>query len=462
MEFRVKAKLITCSLIDHINGKKKEKFSECRQRFYIGASPQGKNMIVLTEETLKQPKKPVPLIQTLLEQSKPQNLQNNERLQRRFTAQIKPKVVEENQAKNKPVLRRGKPESEEPPAFHLPPVKASWRDQRPRDLIVLEEVTEKCMQSPPPSHAHYHNLDKNFVRMLKKKQTRAKVDAQNAEMIASKLKCKKRDDLENMINEKKMHLKCDEGQKWQERVELQKKLLTNSLAAFWAKQKKVRNKINGYDLKTQEDFSDEEDGEDSGTAQDFVYKQLADIKMKKAATLARLQEKQYIDAVTAQKNAEEAEEKKKERKRVAAVGDFKDYIQKVAHERESKTKKGGLQEKEEMSHKMKVFDETEDIQKGLLRDHCKSARRIQDGYAKAINEEFAYKQSKKRILCNAPVDKERRPEREAEWPYFTQQGNYMDTIKGAPLSQKSKPQSSDRFFSPPRLCLTSECYTYRN
>lgn len=460
MEFRAKAKLITCSLIDHIKEKKKEKSSESTPRFYIGTLLQGKNKIMLTEEYLKQPKKPVLIIQTLLEQSKPQN---NERLKRRFTAQTKPKVAEENQAKNKPVLARGKPEPEEPPAFHLPPVKPSWRDQSPRDLIVLEEiVTEKGKQPPPPSHAHYHHLDKNFVRMLKEKQARAKVDAENAEIIASKLKSKKRDDLENMIIEKKMHLKCDEGRKWQEKVDLQKNLHTSSLATFWTNQKKLRNKINGHELNRQEEFSDEEVEEDSGTAQSFVYKQLADIKLKKAATRARLQEKQYNDAVTAQKNAEEAEQKKKELKRLAAAGEFQGYAQKVAEEKESRTNKGGEQEREEMRHKMKVFNETEDIQKGLLKDHCKGARRVQEGYAKAINEEFDYKQSKKRILCNAPVDKERGPEREVEWPYLTRQGNYMDTIKGAPLSQKRRQQSSNGLLSPQRLCLITECYTFRN
>lgn len=467
MELRVKAKLITCSLIEHLKEQKKEQ--SCQNRPYIPITTQskGKSKITFTKETWKQPKQPVPVIRMLLEESRPQNtearnLPSTPRLARRFSAQSKPKVVEEKQVQHQIVLRRVKPEPMEPD-LHLAPLEPNRGHRRPSELIRLEdEYVEKGPKQRSPSHPHYHNLDKNFVRMLKEKQMRAKVDAENAEIIASKLKIKKKDDLENIINEKKMHSKCDEGQKWQEKVEHQQKRQTNSLATFWNEQNEVTNLINGQKLQTQEDFSNGGNEEESGTAQHFVYKQLADIKLKKAASLAKLQEKQYTDAVTAQRNVEEAEKKREESKRLAAVGEFKDHIQKVADEKERRSKTSGQQEKEEMSHKMKVFDETEDIQKCLMKEHCKSARRIQEGYAKAINEEFAYKQSKKRILCHAPIDGDHGPHKEMEWPYFTLQGNYKATISGAPLTQKRKPQSSNGFFSPQRLCLTSECYTFGN
>ena len=414
---------------------------------------------------------PPPLIQMLLEESKPQN--NARFLRKRFPSQKRQRGYVDGKPKHSSALGTEKAEPDEPPALHLPPIQEGCEDSSPKVLIQPQEDKRKASRqtsaaSPktPPTTTH-HLLDKNFVRMLKEKQIRAQVDAENAEMIALKLKCKKSHDLENMINEKKIHFKCDEGERWQEQVELHKKLATHSLATFWTKQNNIRNLISRQEAgklqkKEMDAFSYMENGQDPDSAQHFVYKQLAGIKLKKAASRAMLEEKQYIQAVTAQRNAEEANQKREEKRRLAAVGEFRDYIHKAHHEKEMGKKANRQLEKEEMSHKMKVFDEKDDIQKCLLREHDKGARAIQNEYAKVINEEFEYKQSKKRILCHAPIIRDPGPQRKAEWPYLTLQGNYMETITGAPLTHKRKPQSCTRMFLPQKLCLTTESYTFRN
>lgn len=459
MERLVKPKLITCSLLDQIKDKKKMEKSR-QSRMYAHKEP------LFAPEN----QQPLPLIQMLLEESKPQNARL---LRKRFTAQKRQKVSPEDKPKHRSMLRAENTEPDNAPDLHLPPIQDTLEDSSPKILIRPEEDNSEASSqytaaSPPtpPPHTH-HYLDKNFVRMLKEKQIRALVDAENAEMIALKLKCKKSRDLENMINEKKMHFKCDEGERWQEQVELRQKLETNSLATFWAKQNKIRNLINrqeaGKQQKKEKDgFSHMENGQDPDNAQHFVYKQLADIKIKKAASRALLEEKQYIEAVTTQRNAEDAKEKREEKRRLAAVGEFRDFIHKAHYEKETRKKANRQLEKEETSHKMKVFEEKDDVQKCLLREHHKGAREIQNEYAKVINDEFEYKQSKKRILCHAPIVRDAGPQRKAEWPYLTRQGNYMETITGAPLSHKRKPQSSSRMFLPQKLCLTTESYTCRN
>lgn len=452
MERLTKPKLITCSLLDQIKDKKK-----------MEKSRQSRTHAQKTNRPLFAPEnqKPVPLIQMLLEESKPQH--NVRLLRKRFTIQKRQKVSLENKLKHRSSPRAENVEPDEQPALHLPPIQDTLEDSSPKILIQPKEDNSPEASPPTPATPTHHYLDKNFVRMLKEKQIRAQVDADNAEMIALKLKCKKSHDLENMINEKKMQFKCVEGERWQEQVELRKKLATNSLAAFWSKQNKTRNLINRQEagkqqMRETDGFSHMDNGHDLDNAQHFVYKQLADIKIKKAASRAMLEEKQYIEAVTVQRNAEEAEQKREEKRRLAAVGEFRDFIHKAHHEKEMSKKANRQLEKEEMSHRMKVFDEKDNIQKCLLREHHKCAREIQNEYAKIINEEFEYKQSKKRILCHAPIIRDPGPQREAEWPYLTRQGNYMETITGAPLYHKRKPQSCSRMCLPQKLCLTTESY----
>lgn len=447
MERPVKAKLITCSLLDEIKEKKKmEKSHQSRQHAQKASEP------LFAPEN----QRPPPLIQRLLEETKPPN--NARLLRKRFTAQKRQKVCVEIQPKDQPCA-----ESDEPPALRLPPIRD---DSSPEARTHPEESSKRYSVGsaqraapPPPTH---HFLDKNFVRMLKEKQIRAQVDAENAEMIALKLKCKKSHDLENMINEKRMHFKCDEGQRWQEQVELRKKLATNSLAAFWAKQNKVRNQIHRQEAGQPPPKGDGhgENGQDPDDAQHFVYKQLADIKLKKAASRALLEEKQYMEAVTAQSNAEDAKQRREEKSRLTAVGAFRDFIHQAHREQDMRKKTNRQLEKDEMLHKMQVFEEKDNVQKSLLREHHRGAREIQDEYAKAINEEFEYKQAKKRILCHAPTGRDSGPQRAAEWPYLTLQGNYMETITGAPLCHKRKPQTGSRF-PPIKLCPTSDSYTFR-
>lgn len=458
MERPVKPKLITCSLLDEIKDKKTmEKSHQSRLHAQKASEP------LFAPEN----QQPLPLIQRLLEETKPHN--NARLLRKRFSAQKRQKVCLEHKPKHKLCAENDEPDG--PPALHLPPIQDTLEDSSPKTLMHPEEASTQhsvasTQTAPPPTPTH-HFLDKNFVRMLKEKQIRAQVDADNAEMIALKLQCKKGHDLENMINEKMMHFKCDEGEKWQEQVELRKKLATNSLAAFWAKQNKVRNLINrqeaGKQQKKEKDrFSHMENGQDPDNAQHFVYKQLADIKIKKAASRALLEEKRYIEAVTAQGNAEEAKQRREEKRRLTAIGAFRDFIHQAHHQREMRKKTNRQMEKDEMLHKMKVFEEKDNVQKCLLREHHKGAREIQDEYAKAINEEFEYKQAKKRILCHAPIVRDPGPQREAEWPYLTLQGNYMETITGARLCHKRKPQTCSRMFLPQKLCLTSESYTFFN
>lgn len=460
MDRLVKPKLITCSLLDQIKDKKK-----------MEKSRQSRTHALRANEPLFAPEnqQPLPLIQLLLEESKPQY--TTRFLRKRFNAQKRQKAVMENKAKHKSVLHVENAEPHQPPALHLPPIQESQEDSSLNILIQPEEdKTEASVHQPsalpqtPPASTH-HFLDKNFVRMLKEKQIRAQVDAENADMIARKLKCKKSHDLENMINEKKMHFKCDEGERWQGHVELRQKLETNSLASYWEKQNKVRDLISSQEAGKQQKLDKDnlkylDNGQDPDSAQHFVYKQLAGIKIKKAASRALLEEKQYIEAVTTQRNNEEAKQKVEEKRRLAAVGEFRDFIQKVHHEQELRKKANRQLERDEMSHKMKVFEEKDDVQRCLLREHHKGAREIQNEYAKAINEEFEYKQTKKRILCHAPIIRDPRPQGEVEWPYLTLQGNYMETITGAPLSHKRKPQCCGRMLLPQRLCLTTESYTF--
>lgn len=413
---------------------------------------------------------PVPLIQMLLEETKPQNTARL--LRKRFTAQKRQKVSLENKPRHKSTLRAETAESDDMSVLHLPPIQDTLEDSSPKILTQPEGNWKGSSQHSAaslltPATPTHHYLDKNFVRMLKEKQIRAQVDAENAEMIALKLKCKKTSDLENIINEKKMHFKCDEGERWQEQVELRKKLATHSLATFWAKQNRVRNMINRQasgkqQQKEKDGFSHIGNGQDPDNAQHFVYKQLADIKIKKAASRALLEEKQYIEAVTVQRNAEEAKHNREEKRRLAAVGEFTDFIHKAQHEQEIRKKANRQLEKEEMSHKMKVFNEKDNVQKCLLREHHKGAREIQNEYAKVINEDFEYKQSKKRILCHAPIVRDPVPQRKAEWPYLTLQGNYMETITGAPLYHKRQAQTCSRMFLPRKLCLTTESFAFRN
>lgn len=434
-------------------------------------SRQSQTLALKANEPLFAPEnqQPPPLIQRLLEESKPQY--NARLLRKRFNTQKRQQAAIENKAKHKSVFQAENAEPDQPPALHLPPIRESLEDSSPTIFIQPEEDrTEASIHQPaappqtPPTTTH-HYLDKNFVRMLKEKQIRAHVDADNAGIIARKLICKKSHDLENMINEKKMHFKCDEGERWQGEVELRQKLGTNSLASFWEKQNKVRDLINSQEAGKQQKLEKDslnylDNGQDPGSAQHFVYKQLAGIKIKKAASRSLLEEKQYIEAVTAQKTSEEAKQRVEEKRRLATVGEFRDFIQKVHYEQELRQKANRQLEREEMSHKMKVFEEKDDVQKSLLREHHKDAREIQNEYAKAINEEFEYKQTKKRILCHAPIIRDPRPQREADWPYRTLQGNYMETITGAPLSHKRKPQSCSRMLLPQKLCLTTESYTF--
>lgn len=362
--------LIICSLLEQL---RKDK-------------PQVKNK---NEEGLKQPRQPVS--QIIREKLRPQNnevkkCEDKARLlERRFAAQMRSKVVEDNQPKNKIVLPEEKIEPKAAPVVHLPTIQASQEDSSSTEFSMLDEETmERSSPQQPPSYTHHDKLDKNFVRMLKEKEMRVKVDAENVEMIDLKMKCKKMD-----ILKKKMDFKSDEGQRWQE--ELQPKLGSNSLATFCEEQKQQSKLTNEQEFQKQEDFSDEEDGLDPGMAQYLVFKQLADIKIRKAASRA-MQEKRDIEAVTAQRKAEEAKQRCKERSRLAAVREVNNYNLKVIQEKELRRKANRELELEERRHKMKVFKETEDIQKCLLREHYKDAREIQDRYAKAINDEFAHRE----------------------------------------------------------------------
>lgn len=336
------------------------------------------------KEGLKQPRQPVSQISP--EKLRPPNnevkkCENQPRLlERRFAAQMRPKVVEDYQPKNKIVLQEEKIESNEAPVVHLPSIQASQEDSSSMELSVLDEETmERSSPQQPPSYTHHDKLDKNFVRMLKEKEMRVKVDAENAEMIDMKMKCKKM----------KMDFKFDEGQRWRE--DLQPERGSNSPATCSEEQKQQSKWRNEQGFQKQEDVSHEEDGLDPGMAQYLVFKQLADINIRKAASRA-MQEKRNIEAVTAQRKAEEAKERSKERSRLAAVREVNNYNLKVIHEKELRRKANRELELEERRHKMKVFQETDDIQNCLLREHYKDAREIQNRYAKAINDEFALRE----------------------------------------------------------------------
>lgn len=457
MERPVKPKLITCSLIDQIKDKKT-----------LEKSRQSRTHALRATEPMFAPEnqRPPPLMQMVLEETKPQN--NARLLHKRFTAQKRQKALLEAKPKHRgaPCAENAKPDK---PALHLPPIQDSLKDPSPRILIQAEdrmvESSSQCLAASPltPATTTHHFLDKNFVRMLKEKQIRAQVDAENAERIALKLKYKKSHDLENMINEKKMQFKCDEGEKWQEQVELQKKLRPTLWLHFGPSKTKsgTTGKRQESSRRTKRtDSATWTTGQDPDSAQHFVYKQLADIKIKKAASRALLEEKQYVEAVTAQRIAEEAKQKREEQRRLEAVREFRDFIYKFHHEKDVVQKANRQLEKDEMSHKMQVFDQKDDIQKGLLREYHRGAREIQNEYAKVINEEFEYKQAKKRILCHAPIDRDPRPQREVEWPYLTLQDNYTETITGVPLYHKRKPQTCSGMFLPQKLCLTTEGYTF--
>lgn len=448
MEQLAKPKLITCSLLDQIKDKKKAE----KPRPGRTCAPQG-NEPMFAPDT----QQPVPLIQMLLEESKPHN---SRFLRKRFSAQTKEKVYLESKPKHRGGAENAEPA--EPPALRLPPIQDPLEETIPKIQMRPEEGKREASRqrsaatSPTPTSSAHHHLDKNFVRMLKEKQLRALMDAENAEMIALKLQCQKSHDLENMLHEKKMQIKCSEGEKWQQQVERRKKLATHSLTTFWEKQNKVNNLINLQESGQQDTFRHMDFGVPD-SAQHFVYKQLADIKLKNAVSRAMLEEKQCMEVLMGQKNAEEAKNRSEEKKRLTAIGEIRDFIQKTSHEKEMSRAANRQMEKQEMSHKMKVFDEKNDIQRCLLKEHHKSAREVQNVYAKVINEDFEYKQSKKRILCHAPI---RDPGlRDVEWPFLTLQGNYMETLTGAHLIHKRKTPFCGRR---QKLCLTTESYNLRH
>lgn len=431
MEPRSKPKLTTYNSVDRIK-EEKEAERSVRKR------PEKARF---ASDLPKRSKQPDPLLEKLLEEAKPPRL-----LKRRFEAQGRQKEPEGNRPQNRAPLL---PEEPEPEDSRLPPV----RGPPPED---------PC---PGPSHAYHPNLDKNFVRMLKEKQTRAQVDAENVEMIDLKLRRKKQEDMENVIKEKKMLFKCADGQRWQEEVKRQKSLRTCSLATFWAEQKEVDGLIKGrgFGKLKREEWDGVElrkNKEAPPTAERAAYEQLAALKMRKAASLAMLEEKQIKETVAARREAEEAHRRDEERRRQAAVEEFMEYNRKAIREKEQRRREKREQEREEALRQVEVVNQKGDIEKRLLTAHYRGAQEIQDDYAKVIDEDFLYEHSKTRILCNVPITRDDGPREQTEWPYLTSQGNYMETLTGARLYHKGQPLPCSRPFPRQQLCFTSEGFEF--